>query len=162
MRIWTSIVLLLASNTWGYTDLEKGIVYFAKQNYSASYQQFKPLALQGNPQAQYYLGWQFANGKGLPQNSHKAIEWYKKSAEQGYPLAQYNLAVLYDKGQGVTQNFQQAFYWYNKAAKQNILRHKIILRYCIEMDRAHHLILHKPFIGTKNLPNRVMPSHNII
>ena len=69
-------------------------------------------------QAQYALGWAYANGQGVPQDYEKAIAWYRKAAEQGDASAQNNLGVMYDEGNSVPQDYAQAVAWYRKAANQ--------------------------------------------
>jgi TPR repeat protein len=46
-------------------------------------QSLKRRADAGDAKAQYYLGWRYANGKGVPQNYEKAVSLYLKAAEQG-------------------------------------------------------------------------------
>ena len=44
------------------------------------------LAEQGDVDAQYNLGLYYQYGRGVEQNSKKAVEWYAKAAEQGPKL----------------------------------------------------------------------------
>lgn len=44
-------------------------------------------AKQGDVDAQFILGFMYANGKGVSQNDMEAVKWFKKAAEQGlYPV----------------------------------------------------------------------------
>jgi TPR repeat protein len=45
-------------------------------------------AEQGLANAQYSLGFCYANGKGVKQNSEEALKWYQKAADQGFVAAQ--------------------------------------------------------------------------
>ncbi len=78
----------------------------------------RPLAEQGDGDAQNNLGIMYDYGQGVPQDDAKAVEWYRKAAEQGNAGAQYNLGVMYGKGQGVPQDYAQAHMWYNLAASR--------------------------------------------
>ncbi len=74
------------------------------------------MAEQGVPEAQTYLGYMFATGRGVPQNYTEAAIWYRRAADQGFGPAQYALGLLYDKGQGVPRNVVEAAKWLNLAA----------------------------------------------
>jgi len=73
---------------------------------------------QGEPEAQYEIGYLYAVGNGMPQDFPRAGEWYKKAAAQGYAKAQFNLGVLYYEGHGVPQDSAKAREWFEKAAAQ--------------------------------------------
>ena len=73
-------------------------------------------AEQGYAQAQFNLGYAYANGKGVPEDYKEAVKWWRKSAEQGYAQAQYNLGVMYYDGEGVPEDYIQAYAWWNIAA----------------------------------------------
>ena len=88
----------IAGNTEdGFSAAQKGDVLTA-------FQIFKPLAEQGNPPAQYFIGWMYENGQGVAQDYKSAIKWYSHASEQGYTPAQRNLSSMYANGKGVTQD----------------------------------------------------------
>ena len=72
------------------------------------------VAEQGDADAQYNLGWCYANGEGVEKDFTQAVAWWHKAAEQGHAVAQYNMGVCYYKEK---ENFQ-AVYWWRKAARQ--------------------------------------------
>jgi TPR repeat protein len=47
----------------------------AAGDYDAAFIEFKPLAEQGDPFAQYMLGLMHMHGKGTAQNSRLAVQW---------------------------------------------------------------------------------------
>jgi uncharacterized protein len=94
-------------------SFRQGVSAFNRQDYVSASQVFIPLAEQGNPAAQAYLGFLFETGRGVPQNYTEAAMWYRRAAEQGDSLAQYSLGLLYDKGQGVPQDIVEASKWLN-------------------------------------------------
>jgi hypothetical protein len=94
-------------------SFRQGISAFNRQDYSLASQIFIPLAEQGQPSAQAYLGFLFETGRGVPQNYTEAAMWYRRAAEQGDSLAQYSLGLLYDKGQGVPRDIVEASKWLN-------------------------------------------------
>lgn len=73
---------------------------------------------QGDASAQFYLGWAYDNGKGVPKDDAQAVDWYRKAAEQGYADAQNALGFSYDHGEGVSRDVLRAYMWFNLAAAQ--------------------------------------------
>src|SRR5437660_1796183 len=90
----------------------------AKGDYATALRLLRPLADQGDAQAQYNLGVMYDDGQGVPQNDAEAMKWYRKAAEQGEDRAQNNLASMYASGQGVPQNYAEAMKWFRRAADQ--------------------------------------------
>ena len=107
--------LLLAAGDFAEaaSSLRQGVSAFNRQDYLSASQVFIPLAEQGVPSAQAYLGFMFENGRGVPQNYTEAAMWYRRAAEQGDSLAQYSLGLLYDRGQGVPRDIIEANKWLN-------------------------------------------------
>jgi TPR repeat protein len=89
-----------------------------KGDYATALQLLRPLAEQGNAEAQFKLGNQYDDGSGVAQNDAEALKWYRLAADQGYASAQYNLGVMYGEGRGVAPNDVEAAKWYGKAAEQ--------------------------------------------
>jgi TPR repeat protein len=96
-------------------SFRQGISAFNRQDYVSASHIFIPLAEQGVPAAQSYLGFMFQTGRGVPQNYTEAAMWYRRAAEQGDSLAQYSLGLLYDRGQGVPRDIVEAGKWLNLA-----------------------------------------------
>jgi len=65
--------------------------------------------------AQTYLGYMYANGKGVPQDFVVSAGWYSCASEQGVAEAQYALGLMYDKAQGVPQDYVAAYALLNLA-----------------------------------------------
>jgi uncharacterized protein len=110
-RFWAGALVCLAifSNPAAADRLRDGIRAFAAHDYATAARIFTDLAPLGNARAQAYLGYMFANGKGVPQNFMVAAGWYRCASQQGFPAAQYMLGLMYDKGQGVPQDYVIAY-----------------------------------------------------
>ncbi|MGH6811377.1 MAG: tetratricopeptide repeat protein [Methylocella sp.] len=89
--------------------LRDGTRAFAAHDYVRAARIFADLAPLGDPRAQTYLGYMFANGKGVPQNYMAAAGWYRCASQQDLPAAQYMLGLMYDNGQGVPQDYVIAY-----------------------------------------------------
>jgi TPR repeat protein len=96
--------------------LEDAYEPYERGDYAIAVLLFRPLAEQGNAQAQAQLGFMFNSGRGVPQDYEQAAAWYRRSAEGGNAAGQYNLAMMYDKGHGVPQDYAQVVLWYRKSA----------------------------------------------
>ena len=70
----------------------------------------------GDADAQFSLGFKFANGKGPALDYAQAARWYLKAAEQSHAVAQFNLGVMYAEGQGMPCDKAKATLWINRAA----------------------------------------------
>lgn len=101
--------------------LEDADAAYARGDYAAALQFYRPLAEDGNYPAQFVLGTMYATGRGVPQNYVEAANWYRKAAEQGFSFAQFNLASMYAKGEGVPQDDGEAAKWTRRAADQGHL-----------------------------------------
>ena len=82
--------------------------------------EIKPLAEQGNVDAQHVLGVMYANGRGVMKDEKKAVKWYQLAAERGLAEAQFNLSLMYDNGQGVIEDDKMAVKWLRLAAQQGL------------------------------------------
>lgn len=60
------------------------------------------------------LGWMFLKGKGVAQDTEKALALFRNAAERGNCIAMVNLGNYYEFAE--EQDDKQAVYWYRKAA----------------------------------------------
>ena len=115
-KLFSALALCLwalgaAADPW-----EDATAAYNRGDYAAALRLVRPLADQGDSQAQYNLGVLYHNGKGVPQDYSEAVKWYRKAAGQGVDAAQYNLGLMYSDGQGVPQDYVLAHMWENLAA----------------------------------------------
>ena len=100
------------------SDFDKGLTAYNNGDYATALKEWKPLAEEGDVDAQYYLGVLYDNGDGVPQDYKEAVRWYKLAAEQGVAEAQFNLGNMYYDGQGVSVDYKEAVRWFTLAAEQ--------------------------------------------
>ena len=74
-------------------------------------EEIKQAANQGDAQAQYDLGRMYEEGRGVKQDSAKAMQCYLKAAERGYPKAQYELGLMYSRLPVNKKNEEEAIKW---------------------------------------------------
>jgi uncharacterized protein YgiM (DUF1202 family) len=87
-------------------------------NFAEAYCLWKPLAEQGEPEAQYHIGWLYANGNGLRVDTERAVEWWRRAAEQGLADAQFAIGLAATTGDGMARDLNAAVAWYGLAARQ--------------------------------------------
>ncbi len=112
----TGFTLGLTAPAWaGWDEAEAA---YQRGDYATAIREWRPLAEQGDGDAQNNLGVMYDYGQGVPRDDAKAVKWYRKAAEQGYAKAQNNLGTMYRHGNGVTKDFVLAHMWFNLAAAQ--------------------------------------------
>ena len=97
-------------------DYQAGVDAYHNSDFQGAFQQWLPLAEQGDAQSQNALGALYDHGLGVDQDYVKAAYWYEKAAKQSFPLAMRNIGTLYANGHGVPLDLVQAKDWLQKAA----------------------------------------------
>ena len=102
LTICLTLAVLLGSTgtSWG-ADFNKAIAAYKSGDYATALREWRPLAEQGDADAQRGLGSMYYNGKGVSPNYRTAAKWYTRAAKQGDASAQAILGVLNAKGLGV-------------------------------------------------------------
>jgi TPR repeat protein len=110
-------LLMGAGSAWA-ADRQKGAEAYQKGDYATALREWRPLAEQGNVNAQAILGYMYVFGQGVVEDDKEAVRWYRLAADQGHAKAQANLGYMYDFGQGVVEDDKEAVRWYRLAADQ--------------------------------------------
>ena len=98
--------------------LQDGAHFYERGDYAQALAAWRPLASQGNAEAQNNLGLLYLDGKGVPANLSEAVRYFQLSAAAGSALGQNNLGGLYRDGRGVPQDFARAARWFAASASQ--------------------------------------------
>jgi TPR repeat protein len=116
-RILFAVFLVVACATGAAADsFEDAVSALQRGDSTLAARRFRPLAEQGDPQAQIRLGWMFEKGQGVQQNDQEAVKWYRKAAGQGNAEVQALLGEMYFKA--VPQDYVHAYRWFDLAAQQ--------------------------------------------
>ena len=113
----TILVVFLLPCLAGGANLAKGIDAYQRRDYKTAYEEFLPLAEQGDPQAQCELGFFFLKGLGRPRDFGEAFRWFLRSAMGGYSPAQCQVGNCFLMGEGTTRSLSEAKKWYRKSAE---------------------------------------------
>ena len=104
------------------SNLTLGLAAFEAKNYLNAFELLKPIAEQGDAEAQCIVANMYELGLGLEQDVVEAVKWYKKSAQQGYGIASNNLGTIFTIGYGsIVIDRIEAEIWYQQARKQGFL-----------------------------------------
>ncbi|MFT5449548.1 MAG: TPR repeat protein [Gammaproteobacteria bacterium] len=99
-------------------DFAAGLKAYTRGDYATAKHQWRPLAEQGDAEAQANLASMYANGHGVAKDETEAVKWWRTAAEQGHAIARNNLGAMYAFGYGVAKNENEAMKWYQLAAEQ--------------------------------------------
>ena len=117
-RLVLTIAILIGLAAPAWAGFAEGVAAYKRGDYETALRELRPLANQGNAEAQFNLGVMYDKGEGVPQDDTEAVKWYRKAAEQGYAEAQYSLGLMYVKGWGVPQDHVRTHMWFNLAASR--------------------------------------------
>ncbi len=80
-------------------SVKDGVDAWEQGDYQGAVAQWRPLALAGDPDAQFNLGQAYKLGRGVPSDLDQAEAWYRRAAKQGHLQAEDNLGlVLFSAG----------------------------------------------------------------
>jgi len=125
------------------TDFASGKAAYLDGNYEDALKIFKPLAKEGNSEAEYYIeliektGYRsksnYQEGKEayLKNDFKRALEILKPLAEDGDSWSQYILSLMYESGQGVEKNQEESIKWLILAAESGVpkIQYDLGIRY---------------------------------
>lgn len=106
-----------------------GLRWYQQGQYDIARKMWKPLAENGDCDAEYALGLLYFNGLSVRKNRNTALEWWSRAAEQAQPQALNSLGVVYSylrvpyttldckKGCGEAKNLQEAYKWFGLAVE---------------------------------------------
>ncbi len=110
-----ALMFVISSASVGAGQLEDGHIAFEMGDYATALNKWRPLAEQGNAEAQYNLGRMYETGKGVNWDLAEAGRWYLRSATRGNAEAQYALGMMAEGGR---ESYGEAFRWYSISAEQ--------------------------------------------
>jgi TPR repeat protein len=105
-----------------FAGFDEGLAAYRDGDHATALSEFEPSADSGHAQAQFYLGFMYEKGQGVPVDAALAASWYQKAADQGVAGAQFNLGLAMEQGRGVGADPAAALIWIRKAADQGNLR----------------------------------------
>lgn len=84
-------------------DVKAGVDAWQQGDYAKAVAQWRPLAQNGDADAQFNLGQAYKLGRGVPADLPQAADWYRRAAAQGHLHAEDNLGlVMFQQGDRTT------------------------------------------------------------
>ena len=80
--------------------LTEGVEAYERGDYVTAMKELRPLADQGNADAQFFMGLIYDNGHGVAPDHGRAVEWWRLAAAQGHARAEYSLGHMYQEDNG--------------------------------------------------------------
>lgn len=128
-------------------DLDDAVDAMRSGDFAEAYCIMRPLAEDGDADAQYNIGWMYMNGYGLRVNDSLALEWWEKASEQGHSDASFSIGMLYSLGESeVSKDSDEAIDFYLIAADAGhedaiaILNSMMVRNDRFVRDRLHSII----------------------
>ena len=115
-NILHTIILSFLFSSSVFADFQAGMDAYQAGDYATALKEFRPLAEQGDADAQFNLGVMYEDGQGVTQDYKKALKWYRLAAEQGDATAWHQLGVMHHYGWGVKTNYKEALRFYRLGA----------------------------------------------
>ena len=74
------LIVVTASQAWA--DFKAGVEAYERGDYATALTEFRPVAQQGDADAQFILGVMYSKGQGVPQDDVQAHMWLSLAAAQ--------------------------------------------------------------------------------
>lgn len=85
---------------------------YERKDFATAVSVWRPLAAQGNAEAETLLGAMYWSGEGVPRDHREAARLYLSAAQKGYARAQNNIGFMYGFGEGIPpRDDVQAYKW---------------------------------------------------
>lgn len=87
---------MVAASTPAHADVKAGVDAWSRGEYKKAVENWRQMAIAGDPDAQFNLGQAYKLGRGVPVDLALAEEWYRKAAFQGHIQAEdaYGLTLF--------------------------------------------------------------------
>lgn len=121
---WTiaALVTLAATAAPALADVRAGVEAWQRGDYRKAVEEWRPLAIAGDPDAQFNLGQAYKLGRGVPLDPGLAEQWFGKAAVQKHPQAEVNYGLaLFQNGKR-----DEAAPWLEKAAMRGEPRAQLV------------------------------------
>ncbi|PZO89197.1 MAG: hypothetical protein DI623_11085 [Sphingomonas sanxanigenens] len=113
----------LAATTPALADVKTGVDAWEAGDFAGAVAEWRPLAVAGDPDAQFNLAQAYKLGRGAPQDLNIAEDWYRKAAQKGHAQAEDNLGLILFQN----NKRQEAMPWIRKSADRGEPRAQYVL-----------------------------------
>ena len=130
-------------------SVQAGIEAIRSGDYGGAFNHLIPLANDGNPEAQYNIGWLYANGNGVKVDVPTALYWWEKAAASNHAPSQFSLGMVYLTGDGKTirKNVPEAIHWHMRSARNGYEEAQEMMRQLYKTRKRAVLKLYPDIAG---------------
>ncbi len=121
-HLFVSLALVLP--LVAHAGFDDAVQAYGTGDYATALAEFKVLADQGKPEAQYFMGLFYHNGFGVPRDQTESAKWFLQAARQGDARSQYYVGIMAEKGQGVEKDPVAAHRWLSLSAANPQTSHR--------------------------------------
>lgn len=89
------LIIPVCSTVLAAPDLESVKRAFDRTDYATALKEVRPLAEQGDPEAQLFLAKMYLKGQGVPKDPDQANQWFRRAAMKGNAESQFFLGAWY-------------------------------------------------------------------
>ncbi|MFI5000004.1 MAG: tetratricopeptide repeat protein [Reyranellales bacterium] len=115
---------------------------------------WRPLAAEGNAEAQTLLGAMYWSGEGVPRDHAEAVKWYLRAAEKGYARAQNDIGFMYGFGEGTPpRDDVRAYMWLSLAIERYTAKNQ---------DRLDQAIKDRAVLAARMSPAQVADAERLV
>ena len=97
IRPLAAAIVLLGLSAPALAGEAEGVMAYQLGDYATALRELQPAAATGSVRAQTMLGFMYATGKGVAQDTAQGMKWLGLAAGKGDAEAQYDLGYVYDK-----------------------------------------------------------------
>jgi len=98
---------------------------YERKDFALAVSIWKPLAEQGNAEAETLLGAMYWQGEGVSRDHKEAARLYLRAADQGYARAQNDIGFMYGFGEGIPPHDDvQAYKWISLAIERYTVKNQ--------------------------------------
>ena len=99
--------------------LDEAVAAYKSGNYELAFSEFESADTTDKPEAMFYLGLMYDEGRGVLKDSRKAAELFHQSAQGGYGRGCNAIGLCYLNADGVEKDIEVAIRWFEAGAQLN-------------------------------------------
>lgn len=101
-----------SNNTEQLIEFAKGWDAYENKDYVEAFSKFLPLAQNGHAESQYWIGFMYEQGRGIPVSTKESKKWLHLAGKNGFGLAYWRLGYDYEN-----YNMEKAIEYYYLAVE---------------------------------------------
>ena len=114
-------------------SLYQAYIFYLKKEYAHALRWFNVALLEGESDANFYLGIMYRNAKGVEKDLEKSFKYFLAGAKKENAICLYFAGSCYLNGQGTEKDLEQGFKFIEKSATKGYLEAMYLCGYCYDL-----------------------------